>query len=495
MWDPKTIQENTVQSPQPNSSFEISTPANSSLVLDDENSLETSFVCGLVGAGGSAKHKICANQSRLIVEYKATSRFEELKANFRRLDKTQIGDVEKVSATHVVVRILYGANASFVFDSGKIDSSKVQELQGNMHAVINKILSFNVDGKAQMKLTAEEKALTQRFSCKFHGDFIPESCPSTFEDAVKTYKELPKLLGAKGENCVPVKVWLLPLKNLYDEDPELGVGLVRKGQDVLEKLRQMETRCKSSLVDEVANTFPQIKEALKSFQKSCILHRSNIQKIMKEKTPSIREGEEDESSLIQLFEDEDKSPFRHDKLSKWLDAKEREINIIRSCVGIMKGIKIVSDQSELDREVLVSGVKQVLVFVFTSLESSDPYLDALSKNKNSPEQQRTSEEPWCYSEEVVTKMRKKATILYNFEKCNSGYCFLVAAVGNKKHTGATIYQYNDGVLVNEDHPVFCVEDIKDRRVLLQCKLSPCVESNMTENCFNGFCFAVSTRFL
>ena len=396
------------------------------------------------------------------------------------LNENQIHEIEMGSATHVVVGILYGANAFFVFDSEKLDSSSVQDIQGNMHAVIKKIPSFNVDGKVQIQLTDEEKALTQKFSCKFHGDFILGSNPSTFEDAVKTYVELPKLLGEKGENSVPMKVWLLPLKKLHTEAPalisDLSVELVRKVHDLLETLRQMETRCNDSLVDEVAETFPHIKEALKSFHKSCSLYRSKIQNTMKEKLVSIREGEEDESSLNQLFEDEDESPFSHHKLSKWLDGKEREINVIRSCVEIMEGIKMVSNQSQLDREVLAGGGNHVLCFVFTSLETADPYLDALSKNKVSLQQKRTNQEPYFYSDGDVTNMREKARTFRNFANRynRKGYCFLVAAVGNETYRGATIYQYHNGVLVNEDFlkPDVCVEKVTDRRVLLRCKLSP-----------------------
>ncbi|KAA8577884.1 hypothetical protein FQN60_007285 [Etheostoma spectabile] len=92
----------------------------------------------------------------------------------------------------------------------------------------------------------------------------------------------------------------------------------------------------------------------------------------------VQDRKEDESSLIQLFDDRDKSPFSQEKLTKWLDQKEREINVISSCADTMEGTKIVPNQTELDRVVLAPGVDNVLCFVFTSVERGDTDLDVMA---------------------------------------------------------------------------------------------------------------------
>lgn len=91
--------------------------------------------------------------------------------------------------------ILYGANAFFVFDGNKVDSSNVQEIQGSTEAVIKKIPSAEISGQAGVRLTSEENAITNSFSCKFHGDVFPASNPTAFEDAVQTYQQLPQMMG------------------------------------------------------------------------------------------------------------------------------------------------------------------------------------------------------------------------------------------------------------------------------------------------------------
>lgn len=384
----------------------------------------------------------------------------------------------KSLATHVVTGILYGADAFFVFDSEKLEASDVQNIQGRMEAVIKKIPMFNVNGNVDIQLTEEEKALTNMFSCKFHGDFILESNPATFEDAVKTYVELPKLLVESSENSVPLGVWLVPLKALYPEAPVLmsniSVGLVRKIEDALEDVSQMKIRCNDSLAEEAVHLLPQLQTDVIRFQKLCSYYTSNIQQMLLKKLPAIREGEEDESSLQQFFEGRKESPFSHEKLSKWLECKEREVNVISSCLKIMEGTRIVPNQSELDKVVLDPDVKHVLCFVFTSLESDDAFLDEMT-NHLDLRKSSTNEVPWYFSNEVLSHMRKKAR---TFQECANKLKsfkqirFLVASIANETYTGATIYHYKDGIRVSEDFSepgVPAPETVTNRTDLLLCK--------------------------
>ncbi|XP_078135814.1 neoverrucotoxin subunit alpha-like [Sander vitreus] len=483
LWDDKTLQGKITESSQRTSDFQISASDSTESkfhLLDVEASLKASFLGGLIEVGGSAKYlndkKTFHNQSRVTCQYKTTTNFKQLMIEQLTMQTQQMNVIKKSSATHVVTGILYGANAFFVFDSEKLEASSVQDIQGSMQAVIKKIPSFNIEGQVKLKLTDEEKALTQKFSCKFYGDSILDSNPATFEDAVKAYIQLPKLLGEKGEKAVPVKVWLMPLKNFNSEAAELkkeiSHGIVGKAQYSLEKLREMGMRCNDSLEDKVVEQFPVIREEMITFQTLCGYYSSKLQQALAKKLPSIREGKEDESSLNQLFEDRDKSPFSQEKLSKWLDRKEREINVIRSCVDNMEGTKIVPNQSELDRQVLALGVDNALCFVFTSVEKGDTDLDVMADYLGIQKLGSTNEDPWYYSAEVVTKMREKAQTFHHFanaQKKNSRFRFLIAAIANKKYTGATIYHYKNGILVSEDFskPVLPpVETITDRRQLI-----------------------------
>lgn len=468
---------------QHSSEFEVSasdsTKTKSSL-LDVNASLKASFLGGLIEVGGSAKYlndnKKSHHQSRVTLQYKATTKFKQLMLTPDETKNTQQAEDVKNLATHVVTGILYGANAFFVFDSEKLDDSSIQVIEGSMQAVIKKIPSFNVDGKVDIKLSDEEKAVTDKFTCKFYGDFILESNPGTFEDAVKTFIQLPKLLGENRENCVPLKVTLMPLKILDPEAPEavteISIGLVIKAQDALKDLYNLEIRCNDLLDDRVVRSFPQIQEKLSRFKKLCQYFRSSIQKTMAEKLPSIRAGEEDKQELVKVFYDRDKSPFSQERLTKWIKDEEREVTIIRYFVDMMEGTKIISDQSELDREVFKPGVEEVLCFVFTSLKSTDPYLqnmsDYLEKKKLEGTDGNTppTQDQWYRSDEAIKQMTEKAEAVKNCSR------LFITAIQNDQYKGGSIYHYRNTNLVTDDFSgpdVTDVEKVTNRRDLTCCK--------------------------
>ncbi|KAJ4941507.1 hypothetical protein JOQ06_011386 [Pogonophryne albipinna] len=481
LWNAETLK--TTETPQQYSNFAISksdTIESKSTMMDIETSLQASFMSGLIEVGGSAKYlndeQEFKNQSRVTFQYKATTNFKELSIDNLTLDTKQMKIIEKGLATHVVTGILYGANAFFVFDSEKLEATQVQKIEGSMQAVIKKIPKFDVKGKVDINLTDEEKELTEKLSCQFWGDFILKSNPATFCAAVQRYVDLPQLLGKNGEHSVPVKVWLMPLKSFDPKAPELmtgiSIGLMRTAQDALEDLKEVEMRSNNSLDDKVGEDFPQIRKYLSTFQKLCGYYKTNIQQAMAEKLPSIRAGKEDESSLEKVFEDRHKSPFSHEELNKWLDHKEREINVIGSCVDTMEGVKIVQNQTEVDKEVLAPGVEDVLCFVFTSMPKGDSYLDEMADYFKSTKLGSTHEEEWYYSKEVLKTMREKATFVQGASKAlknNSQFRFLITAKTNDNYKGASIYYYKKGQLVTEDfHPQkpSSVETITDKRDLI-----------------------------
>ncbi|XP_024151036.2 neoverrucotoxin subunit alpha-like, partial [Oryzias melastigma] len=465
LWDGDKIKSNKVRQSQKSSTYEITASdsiKSKSSLLDVDGSLSASFMGGLIKVGGSASYlndnKTFKNQSRVTLQYKATTEYERLNVTQLAAPNTQIQDAIKNSrATHVVTGILYGANAFFVFDSERMDSSDVQKIEGSMKAAIKKIPECSIKEKTSIKLSAEEQNVTNKFSCKFHGDFILSSNPTTFEDAVKTYVKLPTLLEKTLENTVPVKVWLTPLKNLDKSNEELkadiSVSLVSKAENALDGMREIEMRCNDALDENVVKKFPPMQKKLRNVLNLCEDYTKTLKRTMEEKFPLIREGKEDEGSVHKVFEDLKKSPFSQENLDKWLDNVEREINVLTSCVNTMEGIKIVSDESELDREVLASGVKHALCFVFTSVETEDPYLKQMDEYLGCNETQRPtsvtppSKDHWFFNNRIFVGMRRKARLLtstFKNLKSSKKYGFVIAALPNQKHKGATIYQYRDG---------------------------------------------------
>uniref|UniRef100_A0A3Q4HLM0 B30.2/SPRY domain-containing protein n=1 Tax=Neolamprologus brichardi TaxID=32507 RepID=A0A3Q4HLM0_NEOBR len=469
LWDMETIKKYSTRQNQTSSNYEIT--ASDSIeskfsLLDVSASVKASFLGGLIEVGGSARYlndnKKSKNQSRVTLHFSATTAYERLAMTHLEAKATQIQDVIKKSgATHVVTGILYGANAFFVFDSEKLESSSVKNIEDNMQAAIKKLPACNFEAEVDVKLSDEEKAATKKFSCKFYGAFILDSNPSTFEDAVKTYSQLPKLLGGNGEKTVPVKVWLTTLNKLdptaEEMKSEISVGLLRKAVNVVEN-------------------FPQIHKKLSRFHDLCEDYAKKLRQTMMVKIPAIREGKEKESTLQEILGDQEKSPFSLENLDKWLYNAEREINVIRCCLEIMKGIKISKDESKFDKEVFTPGVQDTLCFIFTSLETDDPYLDQMDNYLHSGESPKSflppTKDHWFFSEDVIDDMKMKSedfsTIVKGL-KDSSRFRFFVSAIRNEKYKGATIYHYKKSNKTTEEFSkpaVPNVEAVEDREALI-----------------------------
>ncbi|KAF7655070.1 hypothetical protein LDENG_00061130, partial [Lucifuga dentata] len=453
LWDEKTIDENTTVNSQSSSTFQITSSDSieeKSHMLNVEASLIASFMGGLVETGGSAKYlndnKKSRNQSRVTLQYKATTNFKQLLTNIGSKELQNKETLDKGIATHVVTGILYGANAFFVFDSEKVESSKVQEVQGSMEVVIKKIPSVEMEGSLSVHLTEQEQDLTSKFSCKFHGDFLLDSNPTTFQGALITYQNLPMLLGDSGEHSVPIKVWMMPLKNYYAKAPvlvrEVSMELVRRGQDILEDIIAVETRCNDCLDDPIVNHFSHLTEMLSTFQDMCTDYEITVRQIIGKLIPDIRGGKTDEDVLEKLLKHKEESAISTCNLARWLDSVEREVSVLRSCFHQMQGAKVVHTKGELDREILAPHAMHALCFVFTSMESSDPFLELISQYLDSPKSFTSETAPTReLVQDVVLKVRAKARMfgdLVKELKDSKNVVFLITSMPNDKNEGATI---------------------------------------------------------
>uniref|UniRef100_A0A3Q3MI92 Uncharacterized protein n=1 Tax=Mastacembelus armatus TaxID=205130 RepID=A0A3Q3MI92_9TELE len=379
----------SLERPKPNSDFEIvasESIEDKSSVLKVEASLKASFLSGLVEVEGSAKYlndqKTSKNQARVTLTYKTTTKFKELSMNHLGRGNMKHQYVfDKGIATHVVTGILYGAQAFFVFDREVSEKENHQDIQGNLKVMIKKnSLLSNVE----------------KFSCKFHGDFSLEKNPVTFQDAVEVYKSLPKLLGANGENAVPVKVWLLPLASL----------------------------------DSAA--------AL----------------------PSIRGGGEEEAVLAEILKKRHSSPFNSEKLKEWMDCKEREICILKTFTNMMKNTKIVPSRNGVHEEILSAENAVCFAFTSLGrdepyLSALSNYLKGTpeSDDPQDPAAVDIEKQQWYASKEVADEMRKKAKLFNDFaeaNKENKNVKFLTVGLTNETQKGSSIYLYKDVLSVGEN---------------------------------------------
>ncbi|CAL8378906.1 unnamed protein product [Boreogadus saida] len=336
-----------------------------------------------------------------------------------------------------------------------------------------------------------------KFSCMFHGDFFLEKNPVSFKAAVEVCQILPTLLGPKGENAVPQKVWLLPLKSLDAGAAELvrqiSEKLINDATNVLEDLSELERRCNDAERCTTIQQFPQIKKKVKTFKELVSQYKLQFMNNMARKVPLIRSGKEKECAFASILKKVHSSPFKNDKLNEWMDCKETETKIISSLIDNTPNMTIVSSRSTLQLEINNADITHAVCFVFTSLEGQEPYLSALSKylEVTQPDSVQCDDdvrekEPWFFSP-VAYKKIKLFKDFAEANKENKSIRFLATAISDNEKKGATLHLYMDGSLVTDNfepplEPEMTTDEITHNSVTLKF---PNVTVYVVEFCVHG----------
>ncbi|XP_069026099.1 neoverrucotoxin subunit alpha-like [Embiotoca jacksoni] len=512
LWDHDDLMEHVGERWQSYSDFSVEASDSSESkysALNVNASLKASLFSGAVDVEGSAKYlndtKISENQTSVTLNYKATTKVRELSMNHLGRHNVRHPDVfDKGLATHVVTAIVYGAQAFFVFKSEVSEKEDHKDIQGKLKVSIEKIPKCKIEGEGEAKIDETETVNKKEFSCKFYGDFCIQTPPTTFQDAIRVYQSLPGLLGSKGENAIPMKVWLLPLTSIDSSAAKLvrqiSVGLVQDCQRVLEDFNEIDMRCNDAMTMAAAKQFPQIVKKLNNFKEMCSEFKLKFQQSLAKNLPSIRGGGEEESELAEILRKIHSSPFNRRNMNEWMESKESEIHTLRCFTKMMKNTAIIPSQNELYEELL--NADHVVCFVFTSLGRAEPYLSALldylkgTTKPDDPQDPHTDyveKEPWYASAEIA-EMKKKTKLFNDFAENNKEKNIKFLTVGLRKDTrkGSTIYLYKDGFSVDENFEppeTLTVGEINHNSVTLKIFPPRFGEENVTsysvEYCVSG----------
>lgn len=277
LWDKGNIEEDIVTQSQQTSGFSIlaeDTIESKSNALDISASLKLSFMGGLISVSGSAKYlddrKSSNHQSRVTMKYRCTTEFKHLTMNHLGKGNVRHPEVfDQGHATHVVTGVLYGAQAFFVFDKHLSNEEMKKNIEGELHVLVKHLPGIQIDGDASLKISEDDQKRADKLEVQFYGDFRLSANPTSYEDAVKLYKDLPNLLGPNQENAVPVKVWLYPLEYLDSNAAqlvrEISANLVNQTEECLEQFHNLTARCNDLRNSPACRNFPGIRGKLSKF--------------------------------------------------------------------------------------------------------------------------------------------------------------------------------------------------------------------------------------
>ncbi|XP_039592057.1 uncharacterized protein LOC120515271 [Polypterus senegalus] len=481
LWDFENLKKDLNIKPQKNTKFKIITSDSldeKSSILNVTASLKASFLCGLIEVGGSAKYlndtKSSKRQSRVTLHYHMTTRMEQLTMSHLGSQKVDYPEVfQQKSATHVVTAVLYGAQAFFVFDQNSSKEEQNQDITGQLEILIKKFIS--VDGKGDLKMTDADKKIADHLNCTFYGDFALHQNPTSYQDAMEIYTNLPNKLGKDDELAVPIQVWLYPLKNLNSQAAqlvqEISVALVSKSQEVLEEINEHIMRCNDIVKDGVVDNFPIIKENAEQFKSMLNQYKCIFQKDLARVLPNIRGGSANEEHLADILKKKEESPFSKCAITTWLNKREKEISMLTNVFNQIKEMKLDIVINGLDTLVYNNNIKNIVCLTFTSLHVCQSYISVMKRYLQAPSCQSSDHLSEPSEELIIQNFRKYSQQFIEFAEINQNSKttrFLVHSIPDEESPGVTIYLYKSGSLISH-------------KFQLPCKPEPLVADSRTDN--------------
>uniref|UniRef100_A0A8C1X7Y3 Fibronectin type-III domain-containing protein n=1 Tax=Cyprinus carpio TaxID=7962 RepID=A0A8C1X7Y3_CYPCA len=463
LWDKEQLQQSIRAHPQINTGLSVTASDSieeKSHLMNIDGSLKLSLLSGLVNVSGAAKYlsdtKKSFKQQRLTLHYHSTTRFEALTMN--HLASGNIGYYEVFdndTATHVVTAVLYGANACFVFDREVSSDEDKSTVEGEVKAAFEKLKGISIGAQIDLNMNENQKTAVQKFSCMFYGDFQLPSNPASFEDALRGFADLPKLLGDNKELAVPLRVWLYPLDKLHSSaaklQKEIHTSLIRNLESVIECLNITEMKCSDLLKDAPSLAFAGFRNKIMHMKQNCSAYKLSLMKKLGSLLPKIRGDVEKETALIDLLRHHDECPFTGRDLEQWMKEKETESLTIKSLLRQLNdsGVKV---EDNLDEILMDLDVENVVSYTFTSFEWPDVLLSkqkafhSLTAKDNNDGNAPDPEQKTVFTTNVKMTMRRNLTIFKNLIKSNTckSTKFIVASKEMKNLPGSCILLYENG---------------------------------------------------
>ncbi|XP_067048130.1 neoverrucotoxin subunit alpha-like [Acropora muricata] len=470
LWSPNHLSQavNTIARPYTHSEVLAEDTIDDKLnALNIKASLKLSFLGGLVSVQGAAKYlddrKESTKHSRVVLKYETTTELKQLTMEHLAQGKMQYPEVlDHDIATHVVVGILYGANAFLIFDQEVSEDESLRDVHGNMEVLVKALRNIRVDGDGNVDIKEDQKKKTEKIYCKMYGDFRTEESPTTYEEAVRIYKQLPLLIGDKGQNAVAVQVYLYPLSEINSKGQrmvrEISANYISKTCEIQEHIQCIEAQCSNLMREDVCSLFPRVKKQLSLFKSNISRYKTFFQNKLLPLLPSIRGGGAEESTLGDIFEEKERSPFAQTCMDAWIEEKRKEIKKLQGMVSFLGSTPFVNPE-DVENEAFDPRNEKIVCCTFTIGEENDHQIlsmDGYLTGKVLPQLNREAS-TGIDDKNFNKRMRQTLKQFAELKAANENHKEVKFFATEKSlsdtfsgNPGALIYLYEDGALDNED---------------------------------------------
>ncbi|XP_076874396.1 uncharacterized protein LOC143524655 isoform X2 [Brachyhypopomus gauderio] len=457
LWDEDTLSSMRVSFPRPHTDvrmLEGDSLQERLRALDLTPPLRASVVAGLVevsGASAFVNHPTQSQlQDRVTLHYRTSTRLDMLSHTLLQ-SAAPLSPTNQNTATHVVVAVLYGAQAFFVFD----DKRESRERSPALKDVVKRNFISHSAAELLYRFNKNQQE-NGFFDCAFYTEFGNFKSPLSFDAAKNIYSSLQNLLGPQCKKSIPLKVWLYPVNHLNQTSAcvrELSEHILVKAEKVLESLTCHLSICQdmisiySSLG--VITRFPTVKESISEISSLLQKYQSAFQRAMASCIKTTRERIEEEGrGLRDLLKWNSQSPFSPENIRQWLLNKDAEVTALQECIDKKISVK---SQKEL-MSILKDSQNTVLCFTYTSLQGEDPFLSALKQHIGLVNTVNTHDTHLTFrlpdtSQKILSDLRSFMCTKETHEDPDHTE-FIAAVVPEPQFPGSSLYLYQCGTIVS-----------------------------------------------
>merc|ERR1711892_353479 len=304
-------------------------------------SLKLSFLGGLIDVDGSAHYlrdqKETEKHIRFNMEYDATTKTQSMPMRLRN-NKTYVHICGEIGSdngpTHVVTSVEDGMKAVFVYERYVYEYEYTEEISGSLQVAIKSIPGLTIQGGADLDMNGVDREFSESLEVTLFGDFILDKSPTTYNDSVKVFNELPKYLGTKEsdyEDSSIMMVMLTPVDQFCSETDivltAISDGLMSQATEALEDLNIVSLKIRTLMNSYLADKFMDIYTILKMFDTKLQVYILEFKHELGTILPEMRGGGGEEK-LNELLVEYVESPFERGTAYEFLLEREREMNTI-----------------------------------------------------------------------------------------------------------------------------------------------------------------------
>ncbi|XP_062865177.1 uncharacterized protein si:ch211-281l24.3 [Trichomycterus rosablanca] len=409
--------------------------------------LRASVISGLAEVSGAAAFLKHPNQlqlqERVTLHFRTSTRLDMLSHKLLH-DGPPLPQTSSNTATHVVVAVLYGAQAFCVLDRNRIGSKKDTELREEI--------------KKMMTSSGETEQLSSLGDGNLYIDGNVLQSSEKCYTAVNHYRSLKNTRDPQHLKAVPLKAWLLPLKCLDATSAhvvkEMSEDQLLEAEKRLEYLKSDIEICQQISNDKRHEEFKSLLRLNDCFAEGSLLlqqYQSVFQRRLASSIKAIREkGAEIEKNLQDLMKRHDESPFSPLTIKQWLKNQVAEMRALNHCRSA--NVIIVKSKNEL-QSIIQNSQTDVMCFALTSVEAEDAFVSRLRQHLdlvNTTNTEHEAQQPFRLpdtSQKIISDLQR--FLFYKESYYNAQQTmFLAASVPDPQCSGSSIHLYQSGSLVS-----------------------------------------------